>query len=428
MASGTVTIRARPLRIGFLVDPFDRQGVLRVIELSSFLWGGIYNPIIPVYKRIPAKWESGGARRLLTPSDIIDGYLDGFDPDFVVPVGTCASRPLKLSNRDIVSVDDLIGNLNDQGATQYGISVVELLSALAHEEFKYERRDGLRVIFPEASRAYRMFLSSVFGVLDREAQQAVDRRLSGVPWVAKVAPVMKLLPELLGQRNIFPTRLNCLFLNRPSREAQIYVCDGASSQDVVDYWNLRAAGYSVLPMPIQIIDEDAARRMACEFVENNHMPHEYIPGMYRRIVVQLSRSVPENAAAKLLHFLKTANVIAKREREPEFMLRSWYPRLWDAFAREQAFEGISFPYAEEQERQISGETGLELRSQDPAFAIAEKFSMYPKFANEFSFRFYAAKEPMAEVLPEGSRAALFCNRSYGISQLAVLEEWSCVFG
>jgi hypothetical protein len=89
MASGSVTIRVRPLRVAFLVDPRDSTGLYRAIELNSILWGGSYNPIIPAYRRTPAKWESHRVRRLPHPIDIIDGYLNGFDPDLVVPVGTC---------------------------------------------------------------------------------------------------------------------------------------------------------------------------------------------------------------------------------------------------------------------------------------------------------------------------------------------------
>lgn len=109
MASGTVSIRVRPLRVAFLVDPADRVGLYRAIQLSSFLWGGSYNPIIPAYRRTPSKWESHRVRHLPLPSDIVDGYLNGFDPDLVVPVGICANRIFQVGNRDIVRADDLIG-------------------------------------------------------------------------------------------------------------------------------------------------------------------------------------------------------------------------------------------------------------------------------------------------------------------------------
>ena len=86
MAGGTITIRVRPIKIAFLVDPSDHAALYRAIELSSFLWGGSCNPIIPAYRRTPAKWEPHRVRRLISPADIVSGYLDGFDPNLVVPV------------------------------------------------------------------------------------------------------------------------------------------------------------------------------------------------------------------------------------------------------------------------------------------------------------------------------------------------------
>ncbi|MGZ8238792.1 MAG: hypothetical protein ACXWTY_13085, partial [Methylobacter sp.] len=39
----TLTIRAPPLRIAFLIDSKDRHALLRAIEAYTFLWGGTFN-------------------------------------------------------------------------------------------------------------------------------------------------------------------------------------------------------------------------------------------------------------------------------------------------------------------------------------------------------------------------------------------------
>ncbi len=49
------------------------------------------------------------------------------------------------------------------------------------------------------------------------------------------------------------------------------------------------------------------------------------------------------------------------------------------------------------------EKRLELRSLNPKVDLFREYSGKPRFANEFSFSFYGSKEPMAEVIPEGSR-------------------------
>jgi hypothetical protein len=161
--------------VGFLVDPADRIGLYHAIELSTFLWGGSYNPIIPAYRRTPVKWESHRVRHLPLPPEIIEGYLTGFDPDLVVPIGSCANRLFHVGNRDIVSADELIGALESSSSPTYGIGLIDLLNDFIEHELKYKRNDDLQVTFLELPRACRLFLASVFGVLPKTAQKIIDK-------------------------------------------------------------------------------------------------------------------------------------------------------------------------------------------------------------------------------------------------------------
>jgi hypothetical protein len=403
MASGTVTIRVRPLRVGFLVDPADRVGLYRAIELSTFFWGGSYNPIIPAYRRTPAKWESHRVRHLPLPSDIVDGYLNGFDPDLVVPVGICASRTFQVGNRDSVKAEELVGDLKDSVSPRYGIGLIELLKDFIEKELKYKRNDDLQVVFLELPRAYRLFLASMFGALPKEAQQIIDKHFLDIPGISKIRPTLVQFLQLLEPNILFPRRLTYWKLKEPPfKEPQLFVCDATSPQDIIDYWNLRAAGYYVIPIPIQIANRRNIKEFASGFIEDNYRPYRHNPQMFHRTTILRSRSLTEDTVKG---FCQSLN-IPKNEHniEPKFLLQWWYPRLWDAWAREHASEGITFPFSYDYERRISeGEDRLELRSLDPKIATFRAYSGEPKFANEFSFRFYGSKEPMAEVFPEGSR-------------------------
>ncbi len=392
------------MRVGFLVDPADRAGLYHAIELSTFLWGGSYNPIIPAYRRTPTKWESHRVRHLPLPSDIVEGYLTGFDPDIVVPVGICANRTFTVGNRDIVKTDELIGELKDSAAPQYGIGLIELLSDFIEKELKYRRNDDLQVIFPKFPRAYRLFLASVFGVLPKEAQHIVDKHFVNVTGISTSSITINQLLGVLQSPNFFPRRLTSWALDeQPLGDPNLFVCDATSTQDIIDYWNLRAAGFYVVPIPIQIAQSEGMKNFAHDFIEKNYRPYRGNPQMFHHTTVQRSRSLKEDVVQR---FCESLN-ISKNEpqAQPRYLLRWWYPRLWDAWARESAFgEGIAFPSEHEQERRISeGEERLELRSQDPKFETFHEYSGKPKFANEFSFRFYGSKEAMAEVFPEGSR-------------------------
>lgn len=403
MATGSITIRVRPIRVAFLVDPNDRNALYRAIELGTCLWGGCYNPIIPCYRRTPTKWESHRVKRLLQPAEIISGYLDGFDPDFVVPIGGCAKNTYQIGNRDLIQEAELLGDVGKSWAPRYGVGVIELLEDVLEKELKYQRHDDLHVAIPDLPRAYGTFLASVFGVLPKSVQNIIDNDFAGTHGLTRVRPTLGNFVELWQPNRMFPRHLSMWSLEeKPLRDAVLFVCDATSTQDIIDYWNLRAAGYYVIPIPVQVATNESVKKLAKDFIEERYRPYRHNPSMFHRTTVQRARSISEETVKQFcesLHFEK-----AEERKQPKYLIRWWYPRLWDSWARENASEGIAFPYSYEEEKPISdGTLQLELRSLNPKIKLIGEYSGKPKFANQFDFRFYGSKEPMAEVIPEGSR-------------------------
>ncbi|TET80139.1 MAG: hypothetical protein E3J41_00055, partial [Candidatus Cloacimonadota bacterium] len=74
MAYSTVRVILRPIKLGFLVNPNDKQALVNAIEINSFLWGGIYNPIIPTFKRTSKRLEDESIKHL-TSKEILEGYV-----------------------------------------------------------------------------------------------------------------------------------------------------------------------------------------------------------------------------------------------------------------------------------------------------------------------------------------------------------------
>lgn len=402
MASGSITVRVRPLRVAFLVDPSDREGVFRAIELSTYLWGGAFNPLIPAYRRTPRRWDSHRVRRLPPPSEIVDGYLNGFDPDLVVAVGVCAGRQFLVGNRDQVKADELVGDLERSGSPKFGIGLIEVLRDFVEKELKFKRNDALEVLFPELPTRFRIFHASVFGALSTRVRGIIDKHFGNLPGVTRPKVDLSNFAEMLAPQKIFPRRLGSWMLEQPLHDAQLFVCDASSTSDVIDYWNLRAAGYYVIPIPIQAANVDGVKTLARDFINGNYRPYRDNPNIYHRTTIQRSRSLSEEVVNEFCQSLQVPP--SENKGEPKYMVRWWYPRIWDPWARENTSEGISFPHSHEEEIRIP-EAGsqLDLRSEDPKFALLRDFSGNPKFANEFSFQFYGTKEPMAEVFPEGGR-------------------------
>lgn len=403
MASGSLTVRVRPLRVAFLVDPSDRVGLLNAIEASTFLWGGSFNPIIPSYKRTPTKWVPHRVQKPPQPQEIITGYLDAFDPDVVVPVGVCEGREFQVGHRDVVKLTDLIGDISDTHSSKYGVGFLEVLADFVDKELKFKRNDDLKLVFPKLPRAFGLFLASIFGKLPSQAEQVTKEYFGKHLDIGFPQATLESFLELLEPHNFFPRRLTSWSLEfLPQRESQLFVCDATCPQDIIDYWNLRAAGYYVVPIPIQISSSESVKKFARDFIERNYRPYRNNQNMFYRPTVQLSRTLTEDAVKTFCDSLQIP--LGEKKQESKYSLRWWYPRLWDAWARENTQEGVFKPYAHEVDLRIpENEESLKLRSHDPKIKLFHAYSGEPRFANDFSFSFYGSKEPMAEVFPEGTR-------------------------
>ena len=83
MTDLSATIRLRPTRIALLVRPSDSASIRAFMQVCTCLWGGIYNPIIPVFRERPAEW-SEDIPDFLTGAEIARGYVEFFEPDVFV--------------------------------------------------------------------------------------------------------------------------------------------------------------------------------------------------------------------------------------------------------------------------------------------------------------------------------------------------------
>ena len=115
--SGTVSLR--PVRIGFLVRPTDFTSVRTIMRYCTCIWGGMYNPIIPVFRNPPKEWKPEPFDRLRGLS-IAKGYLKFFEPDIYVEaekglleaVGLVATRQKWAIYSDVINLQEFL-NRND---------------------------------------------------------------------------------------------------------------------------------------------------------------------------------------------------------------------------------------------------------------------------------------------------------------------------
>ena len=119
MVTGSLTSKLRPIRIGFVISPWDRAAALEAMRISSFLWGGTYNPIIPYHQRLDRRSRFFmGAK---SAQEVFDGYLQAYDPDFVVRLGAAKNTKVNLGTYREIEGDTILGGVSDDGTPRYGV-------------------------------------------------------------------------------------------------------------------------------------------------------------------------------------------------------------------------------------------------------------------------------------------------------------------
>jgi hypothetical protein len=77
------TVRVRPLRFAFVVEPNDKAGLQRIFETNSALWGGVFNFIVPLFKQVPQRYRETYSKTIPAKA-MLKGLVEAFQPDYLV--------------------------------------------------------------------------------------------------------------------------------------------------------------------------------------------------------------------------------------------------------------------------------------------------------------------------------------------------------
>ena len=405
MVRGTVNVRLRPIKLAFLVHPNDKESLLKAIEINTFLWGGTFNPIIPTYRRIPKDWEYGPFENPDAQS-VLSGYLNNFDPDYVVPMGACSDYPFDVGHREKIDASEILASVDEDGTPTYGIGLFEVLSYFIEQEFKFQRRYPLEFCVPSFVPRLRPFLASVFGKLPENIDEIFWNNFATPLDANKIDCSEANYAQLLSRRNLSLRRMTQFHLEISGvgwRNWQdcIFFLDATKPLDVMDYWNLRAIGWNVIPIPQQFADSDKTKLLARNFVEANYQPRYSNPEIYDYTAVLKSRSISEDECQ---HFIDSLSIPHSDEinRCPRVMFHRSYPRIWREWARGPDHVECCELEAESVQHDIStGQEEVRFKTLGPKFMNRFGGHGRHRFANEIEMRFYGGEELLAEVIPEG---------------------------
>lgn len=390
------TVRLRPTRFAFLIPYGDESNLRLAIQMNSFLWGGQFNPIIPVFKDQQPNLPDF-LMKTIVPDEYLGQYLDNFDPDFLVPLGACEAQGFETYNREILSSSRMFSEVDIWRIPQHGIGLVEVLNHYAATEDKYLRRHPKKILTPSFSSEHSLFLASVFGEVSQEINEILKKDY--LSYFEHESPTCDIAnyQNMLSRRNLFLRRFTGYQIRERNNHPSLLLLDASDFLDIVDYWNFRALGLNVAPLAKQAVTEESIKSWVTEFLNDNYHPEKY-PGPYHATFYHTHTSSYEESFA----FIESLGIASRPPAQEARVGFSYLPPMGEFGFDNYIKPSIRPPIVKE--AQFS--TGHDSKSLDIKL-VAPEFVSYPgvpgqhRFANEIELHTYHGKELMAEVFPEG---------------------------
>ena len=315
-------------------------------------------------------------------------------------MGECSDYPFDVGDREKVEeIPEIFGLGAGFEMPEWGIGLFEVLNHFIEEEFKFQARFPQNVCIPDFDKNFSLFLSSVFGVLPEDIDKIFWTNFTQVFNAKKTYCSAANYVEFLDPQKLFFTRMTELYLETNKyRKKCILLLDASNSFDIMDYWNLRALGWDVFPIPYQFMQSDETTQHILNFAKENYLskgPEYEIYGrtnIYDRVPILESRSISKS---KHQHFLDSP-------KELKTGSQILYPRIWNREARDKYDLECCELVADTVEHEIStSQKTIEFKTIDPKFAYSFEISNISRFVNEIEFRFHDDKELFANAIPSG---------------------------
>ena len=255
-------VRLRPIRIALLVSPTDLPAIRKFMRICSCLWGGAYNPIIPVFRRPPKEWRPERPNAL--PSlEVTRRYVEFFEPDVFVEArpnlleraGLSDLRTTPGMRNHVISLRTFLSCDDDRDASELeaGLSIIDVLSDIYESERRFQLRDHRAAIIVKPS-GNSALVASLFGHYPddersryfasayRDVFKPTDIEASPEAWI-KVFDEGAITPLAITAHKL---EISKNWQNGP----RFFIFDPSKGTDLIDLWNLRLEPSPIFPIPI----------------------------------------------------------------------------------------------------------------------------------------------------------------------------------
>ncbi len=244
MESIHVHQRLRPRRYAFLIRDGDSEAAMQAVSLNTAIWGGIYNPIVP-----------------LMPADECHGLLREFDPDKLINLTNedlNAELQHKYEHR-IIPQNELVTRDYRSGKKhlQLGFNMVPILRQIYQSETKsLVGPSRASLISTGAGDGWPEYVGFVFGTFSYLPQSDIDllenfkKALRPQEVLLDPANFPSNLSEMVNPIQL--TRYGLQSFSRLARFSShiIYIGDHRNLTDLIEFWNIRTTGRTIVFVPM----------------------------------------------------------------------------------------------------------------------------------------------------------------------------------
>jgi hypothetical protein len=334
MVELSITTRLRPTRIGFLVHPTDLNSVKKIMRTCACLWGGVYNPLIPVFRSRPRIWKKEVYERF-TAADITRGYIKYFEPDVFVEAepnmlekaGLGALREKRPSRKFVVSLDSFLSpeDARNPAEPTLGLSIVDVLRYLYKTERRFVLRENANAVLVKPQLGSGLS-EAIFGAYpERKDAEYFSSWYKNVFHPAELPPTPSSWIDAFEKNAMTPLRVTRHDLE-PRRywhhNLVVFVFDPTSAADLIDLWNLRLEPHPVIPVPADWVQPLCGNLQ--KIIASEYRPIKgATKGQRHHATVEFGRSLPKEQAELLSKSLMVG------VPDGSLFSKYWRTRVWE---------------------------------------------------------------------------------------------------
>ena len=199
--------------------------------------------MVPAFQAIGARWQLNPP---ITAKQFRENIITRFDLDLLVNLSDLGKH--EFEDHRLAAPETLKIHENSEHPKN-GVGWLEILRHIYNENWKYRSRTPLELCLPRLPSRHRLFWEILFGAASEDALG----QLADVAETQRQEAIPSKLYDLLFVQD--PNFLDLMrwgireYDDRQMYKQFFFVFNPSSWPDLVHFWNMRAAGLSILPLP-----------------------------------------------------------------------------------------------------------------------------------------------------------------------------------